>query len=188
MHPRMRTSSQNGFRSNADLHELLERLLTPVEDLVEVMSVPVDTAETDVGVPAAPPHETATSAAETVAVRESVARDGGRALVGVAALADCPACGGWGTTDGHRCESCAGSGRVQQSRQLEVDIPPGVVTGDLLRVPGESAAGGDLPGDLLLQVLVVSDRLRRNVIRDVAATPVEKPKRFRRLRRRQSDR
>jgi hypothetical protein len=180
------TPSANGTRPHEDLHALLERLLTPIEDLVDVMGVPLDPGERDYETDAALPAAVAQAAggATTVAVRASVARDGGRTEVGVAALAECAACGGVGTThDGlARCAACGGSGRVQEKRQLEVDIPPGVVTGDLLRVSGEAAVGVSLAGDLLLQVLVIADDARPGV-RDVAATPVETRKRFRRRRR-----
>jgi hypothetical protein len=186
------TSSANGTGPHEDLHGLLERLLTPIEDLVDVMGVPLDTIERDDSAdvagehawlvrPIAPPATPAT----TVPVRESIARDGGRTEVGVAALAECPGCEGAGTFEEGtaRCAVCGGSGRVKEKRQLEVDIPAGVVTGDLLRVSGEAAVGGNLVNDLLLQVLVIADDARTGV-RDVAATPVEKRKRFRRRRRR----
>jgi DnaJ C terminal domain len=191
VHPRMATSSTpsaNGTGPHEDLHALLERLLTPIEDLVDVMGVPLEpVGREDVEEDAALPATVAPTAGSTttVVVRETVARDGGRTEVGVAALAECPSCGGvgWEGDDAARCGACRGSGRVQEKRQLEVDIPAGVVTGDLLRLSGEAAVGGSLAGDLLLQVLVIADDARTGV-RDVAATPVEKPKRFRRRRRR----
>ena len=49
-HPRTATSSTpsaNGTGPHEDLHGLLERLLTPIEDLVDVMGVPLGAIERD---------------------------------------------------------------------------------------------------------------------------------------------
>ncbi len=68
----------------------------------------------------------------------------------------CPQCRGRGTVIGDPCKDCHGEGRVQDSRNLQVKIPPGVDTGDRIRLSGEGEAGqnGGPPGDLYVEVHV----------------------------------
>lgn len=62
----------------------------------------------------------------------------------------CNACGGRGCVITDPCLTCHGAGRVQVSRSLEVNVPPGVDTDMNIRLPGEGEAGGPgaPPGDL----------------------------------------
>jgi molecular chaperone DnaJ len=53
----------------------------------------------------------------------------------------CPDCGGSGTVLERRCPDCAGEGRRLQTRELQVDIPPGIHDGQQIRVRGEGHAG-----------------------------------------------
>lgn len=68
----------------------------------------------------------------------------------------CPDCGGEGNVVTDPCGKCNGDGRVEQERDLQVTIPPGVDTGIRLRLRGEGEHGrrggpsGDL--DVLIQV------------------------------------
>ncbi len=68
----------------------------------------------------------------------------------------CPQCRGSGTVISDPCRDCRGEGRVQDSRNLSVKIPPGVDTGDRIRLAGEGEAGqnGGPPGDLYVEVRV----------------------------------
>ncbi|MFZ4702710.1 MAG: molecular chaperone DnaJ [Candidatus Methylumidiphilus sp.] len=68
----------------------------------------------------------------------------------------CPACRGSGQQIKDPCPSCRGQGRVQETKTLSVKIPPGVDTGDRIRLGGEGEAGeaGGPPGDLYVQVNV----------------------------------
>jgi molecular chaperone DnaJ len=62
----------------------------------------------------------------------------------------CPQCGGRGTFISEVCPECEGEGRIQGTARVEVEIPPGVETGNYLTVAGEGETGmrGDPPGDL----------------------------------------
>jgi molecular chaperone DnaJ len=62
----------------------------------------------------------------------------------------CPGCGGRGEIITDPCAGCRGSGRIEISRALEVEIPPGVDTGNRIRLSGEGEAGapGAPRGDL----------------------------------------
>jgi len=68
----------------------------------------------------------------------------------------CPRCRGAGTIITDPCRKCGGQGRVERRKTLSVRIPPGVDTGDRIRLTGEGEAGvnGGPPGDLYVQVEV----------------------------------
>ncbi len=68
----------------------------------------------------------------------------------------CPHCRGTGRVIRDPCDECRGTGRVQRHKTLSVKIPPGVDTGDRIRLAGEGEPGenGGPPGDLYVQVAV----------------------------------
>jgi molecular chaperone DnaJ len=68
----------------------------------------------------------------------------------------CPNCRGRGTIITDPCRSCHGQGRVEETKTLSVKVPPGVDSGDRIRLSGEGEAGmeGGPPGDLYVQVAV----------------------------------
>jgi molecular chaperone DnaJ len=53
----------------------------------------------------------------------------------------CPDCGGSGSALERPCSECAGEGRRLVTRELQVDIPPGIHDGQQIRVRGEGHAG-----------------------------------------------
>jgi molecular chaperone DnaJ len=68
----------------------------------------------------------------------------------------CPRCRGMGKVIKDPCRPCGGTGRREQRKTLSVKIPPGVDTGDRIRLAGEGEAGfsGGPPGDLFVQINV----------------------------------
>ena len=68
----------------------------------------------------------------------------------------CPTCRGKGKSISDPCGSCHGQGRVERTKTLSVKVPPGVDTGDRIRLSGEGEAGpdGGPPGDLFVQMSV----------------------------------
>ena len=66
----------------------------------------------------------------------------------------CPTCRGAGQVISDPCTDCRGAGRVQKPKKLEVKIPPGVDTGDRIRLSGEGEGGrrGGSPGDLYVDI------------------------------------
>ncbi len=68
----------------------------------------------------------------------------------------CPKCHGRGKVITDPCGSCHGRGRVEEKKTLSVKIPPGVDSGDRIRLAGEGEAGpeGGPAGDLYVQVHV----------------------------------
>ncbi|QHS09429.1 molecular chaperone DnaJ [Sinimarinibacterium sp. NLF-5-8] len=68
----------------------------------------------------------------------------------------CPQCRGRGTVVTDPCRSCRGAGKTRREKTLEVKIPPGVDTGDRIRLSGEGEPGErNAPaGDLYVQINV----------------------------------
>lgn len=68
----------------------------------------------------------------------------------------CPNCRGRGSVISDPCNSCHGQGRVEKTKKLSVKVPPGVDTGDRIRLAGEGEAGGagGPAGDLFVQMSV----------------------------------
>jgi molecular chaperone DnaJ len=73
----------------------------------------------------------------------------------------CPACHGQGRVILNPCRVCAGAGRVQREKTLQVTIPPGVEDGTRIRLAGEGEAGlqGGPPGDLYIFLSIKPHRL-----------------------------
>ncbi|MDY0296699.1 MAG: molecular chaperone DnaJ [Acidobacteriota bacterium] len=88
----------------------------------------------------------------------------------------CRMCGGTGRIIKNPCETCRGSGRIRGEKKLSVHIPPGVDTGNRLRMAGEGEAGhaGGPAGDLYLVLKVEPEagfsREGNDLIMDVAIT------------------
>ena len=68
----------------------------------------------------------------------------------------CTKCFGTGQIPNKVCEHCKGSGRVMATKTVNVEIVPGVDSGQLLKVPGLGEAGerGAPAGDLYIQIKV----------------------------------
>ena len=68
----------------------------------------------------------------------------------------CPRCRGQGKVISDPCIKCRGQGRVQDQKTLSVKVPPGVDSGDRIRLAGQGEAGsmGGPTGDLYVQVEV----------------------------------
>lgn len=68
----------------------------------------------------------------------------------------CPTCRGSGQVIKDPCSKCHGAGRLQEEKTLSVKVPPGVDTGDRIRLSGEGEMGldGGPSGDLYVQISV----------------------------------
>jgi molecular chaperone DnaJ len=71
----------------------------------------------------------------------------------------CPTCRGRGLLVEHPCKACDGAGRTLESRELEVEIPAGIHSGQRIRISGEGHAGalGGRSGDAYVLVHVLPD-------------------------------
>ena len=90
-------------------------------------------------------------------------RDAQRALV------RCDACGGRGFFSERICPDCGGSGREIAEVSLEINVPPGMLAGDELRLAGQGEQGseGQRPGHLYLTLIIRSHDLFQLVGRDL---------------------
>ncbi len=68
----------------------------------------------------------------------------------------CPSCQGRGSVIDSPCPSCRSQGRVKETKTLSVKVPPGVDSGDRIRLSGEGEIGelGGPAGDLYVQIAV----------------------------------
>ncbi|MDD3517949.1 MAG: molecular chaperone DnaJ [Chromatiales bacterium] len=73
----------------------------------------------------------------------------------------CPRCHGTGRIITKPCAACHGQGRIEEHKTLSVKVPPGVDSGDRIRLSGEGEAGinGGPSGDLYVQVRVKPHKL-----------------------------
>jgi molecular chaperone DnaJ len=71
----------------------------------------------------------------------------------------CPTCNGAGRIPESPCEECGGEGRIVRSRTWDVEIPPGIESGQRIRITGAGHAGeaGAGAGDLYVQVVIAED-------------------------------
>lgn len=86
--------------------------------------------------------------------------------------ATCPRCLGRGQTWSEDCKTCHGSGVERREQQLELDIPAGIASGEVLKVAGEgeAAAHGARSGDLYIRVQVEDDPRFQREGNDVFST------------------
>jgi molecular chaperone DnaJ len=71
----------------------------------------------------------------------------------------CPTCGGQGRVPEKPCKECGGEGRTVRTRTWEVEVPPGIESGQRIRISGAGHAGevAGRAGDLYVEVVVVED-------------------------------
>lgn len=71
----------------------------------------------------------------------------------------CPDCAGEGQRIDQPCEQCSGRGVERATREIEVNVPPGVSTGDYLTLRGQGNTGvrGGPRGDILVVLDVEED-------------------------------
>ena len=73
----------------------------------------------------------------------------------------CRDCGGAGTVYEEKCSYCGGKGIIKQAKEIEIDVPAGVDTGNKLRISGKGEAGrnGGPNGDIYIEFNVKSHPL-----------------------------
>lgn len=91
---------------------------------------------------------------------------------GFAVNRPCPACAGRGRRPDKVCGSCHGSGKVRQTRKIQVSVPPGVENGTKVRLTGQGERGekGGPPGDLIITFKPKPHRFFRRDGHDIQVT------------------
>jgi len=81
----------------------------------------------------------------------------------IARQVPCPQCKGEGTIPEKPCNVCHGEGRVKREEEIELFIPKGVDSDQIIRVSGKGNAGrrGGPSGDLYVRILVRPHKLFR---------------------------
>ncbi|HEY2375088.1 MAG TPA: molecular chaperone DnaJ [Gemmatimonadaceae bacterium] len=74
-------------------------------------------------------------------------------------VAPCPTCHGEGTMVHTPCKQCRGEGRIRAEREISIDVPPGVATGQYMTLRGVGNAGqrGGPRGDIHVIFEVADD-------------------------------
>jgi len=74
-------------------------------------------------------------------------------------VAPCPTCKGEGTVVHTPCKKCRGEGRLRDEREIKIDVPPGVATGQYMTLRGVGNAGqrGGPRGDIHVIFEVADD-------------------------------
>jgi molecular chaperone DnaJ len=74
-------------------------------------------------------------------------------------VSTCPTCRGEGKRIESPCPTCSGSGVTRGDREIEVEVPPGVSSGDYITMRGQGNAGpaGAARGDLVVVMDVKED-------------------------------
>jgi molecular chaperone DnaJ len=83
-----------------------------------------------------------------------------RSILGqLVSVTPCPTCGGQGQRIAESCRQCGGRGVDSREKKIEVEIPPGVSTGDYLTLRGQGNAGqrGGPRGDVIVVLEVEED-------------------------------
>ena len=70
------------------------------------------------------------------------------------AITTCPTCHGQKIEINKKCEECKGLGSIKDKRNVIIDIPRGIESGNQVRVRGEGEIFNNIPGDLICLVKV----------------------------------
>ncbi|MGP8074793.1 MAG: J domain-containing protein [Thermoplasmata archaeon] len=87
-----------------------------------------------------------------------------RGFTQLISIGECPRCHGTGRRILEPCPACGGRGELRSNVRIELNVPPGIEDGAILRVPGHGMGGrpGARSGDLYVQVsLESSPNVRR---------------------------
>jgi molecular chaperone DnaJ len=85
-------------------------------------------------------------------------------------IVTCTACNGKGIT-GDNCDTCNGFGSVESENDINFKVPPGVITGNILRLSGcgnyVNQGGRDLFSNLLVTISVTPDKEMKLIANNV---------------------
>ena len=88
-------------------------------------------------------------------VRPEEARYGGLCNFTVTLPRDCERCTGNRRIASAGCGWCQGTGKVRERRHWQVNLPPGLRTGSILRIPRQGQRRATAAGDLLVRIKIL---------------------------------
>ncbi len=149
---RTRTGPRQGSDLRYDLEITLEQAFTGIQTQIDVPRSEICQTCGGSGAEPGTQPERCPTCGGTGQIQHSQVRG----FTSFVQIVPCQNCRGAGTIISSPCKTCNGSGAVQKRRKIEVSIPPGIDTGQRLRLPGEGEAGirGGPPGDLYVFVYV----------------------------------
>ncbi len=150
-----RGRAQRGYDLETQTEVTLEEVATGVEREIEFTRQ--DLCETCGGNGAKPGTEPVTCI--TCAGTGQVSQSGFGGMFRM--VTTCQACAGQGKVYREKCPGCGGSGRMPRERKLKVRIPPGIHSGQAVRIVGEGEPGamGGPRGDLHVVVRVADHKV-----------------------------
>lgn len=148
-----------GARSGADVKITLPMTLTEVASGIErtvnaKLLDPCDKCEGTGAEPGTKPSQCPTCAGSGEVRRAQ------RSFFGqFVSVAPCPTCAGEGIVVSSPCKKCRGEGRMRSEKQLKINVPAGVATGQYMTLRGAGNAGprGGPRGDVLVIFEVEDD-------------------------------
>lgn len=86
-----------------------------------------------------------------------------RSILGsFASVRTCPSCDGSGKVPKEKCTECKGAGVLRKEEEIAIDIPPGIESGEMIRMPGKGeAVKAGTAGDLYVKVHVKPHKIFR---------------------------
>jgi len=83
-------------------------------------------------------------------------RETRRSIMGTfATVRECNVCDGSGKIPKENCAECGGKGVLRTSEEIEINVPPGIENGEVIRMTGRGeAVRGGTPGDLYIKIHV----------------------------------
>jgi len=68
----------------------------------------------------------------------------------------CQVCGGSGKVIDAKCDSCGGKGYVRVKREIDINVPSGINSGQQIRIAGKGSRGtnGGVNGDLFIEIII----------------------------------
>ena len=83
----------------------------------------------------------------------------------------CEVCHGTGEVPKEKCGTCAGQGVVRRQEEIPIVVPPGIESGEMVRLTGAGeAVPGGVPGDLYVKVHVKADSRFKKEGADIVMT------------------
>lgn len=126
----------------------------------KVLLSKLSVCQTCKGLGASPGSKTKTC---SVCQGQGQVRESRRSFLGsFTAITECQSCSGRGSVPEKKCEVCHGHGVLPRREEIEISIPHGIRSGEIIKLPGKGeAVTGGVPGDLYVKIHVLKHSVFR---------------------------